>query len=71
NPCYLKRAQQLKPKLYDGSVIEKSDASVIHNSEETLMLAEESRSKMLQKQNEPIMSEKKVNIKPVDYAALN
>nr|GEX12091.1 hypothetical protein [Tanacetum cinerariifolium] len=71
NSCYLKRAQQLKPKLYDGSVIEKSDAIVIHDSEETLMLAEESRSKMLQKQNEPIMCEKKVITKPVDYAALN
>nr|GEV16039.1 retrotransposon protein, putative, unclassified [Tanacetum cinerariifolium] len=42
NPCYLKRAQQLKPKLYDGSVIEKSDAIVIHDSEETLLLAEDS-----------------------------
>nr|GEW56316.1 putative polyprotein [Tanacetum cinerariifolium] len=42
NPCYLKRAQQLKPKLYDGSVIEKFDAIVIHDSEETLLLAEES-----------------------------
>nr|GFA46310.1 hypothetical protein [Tanacetum cinerariifolium] len=52
-------------------VIEKSDAIVIHDSKETLMLAEESRSKMIQKQNEPIMSEKKVNIKPVDYVALN
>nr|GEX86416.1 hypothetical protein [Tanacetum cinerariifolium] len=51
--------KQLKPKLYDGSVIEKSDAIVIHDSEETLMLVEESRSKMIQKQNEPIMSEKK------------
>nr|GEZ14968.1 hypothetical protein [Tanacetum cinerariifolium] len=39
--------------------------------EETLMLVEESRSKMIQKQNEPIMFEKKVNTKPVDYAALN
>nr|GFA28502.1 integrase, catalytic region, zinc finger, CCHC-type, peptidase aspartic, catalytic [Tanacetum cinerariifolium] len=38
---------------------------------ETLMLAEESRSKIIQKQNELIMSEKKVNTKPVDYAALN
>nr|GFA41866.1 hypothetical protein [Tanacetum cinerariifolium] len=37
---------------------------------ETLMLAEESRSKMIQKQNEPIMSVNKVNTKPVDYAAL-
>nr|GEZ50652.1 hypothetical protein [Tanacetum cinerariifolium] len=45
NPRYLKRAQQLKPKLYDGSVIEKSDAIVMHDSKETLLLAEESRSK--------------------------
>nr|GEW24432.1 hypothetical protein [Tanacetum cinerariifolium] len=37
-----KQAQQLKPKLYDGSVIEKSDAIVIPNTEETLMLTEES-----------------------------
>nr|GEU86160.1 putative ribonuclease H-like domain-containing protein [Tanacetum cinerariifolium] len=71
NPCYLKRAQQLKPKLYDGSIIQKNDAIVIHDSEETLMLEDESHSKMLQKQNEPIMSKKKVNTKPVDYAALN
>nr|GEV52832.1 hypothetical protein [Tanacetum cinerariifolium] len=32
--------------------------------QKTLMLADESRSKMLQKQNEPIMSKKKVNTKP-------
>nr|GEW15096.1 retrovirus-related Pol polyprotein from transposon TNT 1-94 [Tanacetum cinerariifolium] len=62
---------QLKPKLYDGSVIQKNDAIVIHDSEETLMLADKSRSKMLLKQNDPIMSEKKVITKPVDYAALN
>nr|GFC19276.1 hypothetical protein [Tanacetum cinerariifolium] len=42
NPCYLKKAQQLKPKLYDGRVIEKSNAAVIPDTEETLMLAEES-----------------------------
>nr|GEX01666.1 retrovirus-related Pol polyprotein from transposon TNT 1-94 [Tanacetum cinerariifolium] len=59
NLFWKSRAQQLKQKLYDGSVIEKSDAIVIHDSEETLMLADESRSKMIQKQNEPIMSEKK------------
>nr|GEW01743.1 hypothetical protein [Tanacetum cinerariifolium] len=71
NLLWKSRAQQLKPKLYDGSVIEKSDAIVIHDSEETSMLADESRSKILQKQNEQIMSEKKVNTKPVDYAAFN
>nr|GEU60836.1 hypothetical protein [Tanacetum cinerariifolium] len=42
NPCYLKMAQQLKPKLYDGCVIEKSEAIVVPDTEETLMLAEES-----------------------------
>nr|GEU33029.1 hypothetical protein [Tanacetum cinerariifolium] len=59
NPCYLKRAQQLEPKLYDGSVIQKSNTIVIHDSEETLMLEDESRSKMLQKQKDPMMCEKK------------
>nr|GEZ73327.1 ribonuclease H-like domain, reverse transcriptase, RNA-dependent DNA polymerase [Tanacetum cinerariifolium] len=71
NPCYLKRAQQLKPKLYDGSVIEKSNAILVHDSEETLLLAEESRSKMIEKQNDSKMAEKKVIMKPIDYAALN
>nr|GFC15086.1 hypothetical protein [Tanacetum cinerariifolium] len=47
NPCYLKKAQQLKPKLYDGCVIEKSEAIMVLDPEETLMLAEESRSKMI------------------------
>ncbi|GKC39424.1 hypothetical protein Tco_1051808, partial [Tanacetum coccineum] len=36
--------------------------------EETLMLAEESRSKMLLKQKDPMMLEKKANTTPVDYA---
>nr|GFB30630.1 hypothetical protein [Tanacetum cinerariifolium] len=47
NPCYLKKAQQLEPKLYDGSVIQKTHAIMIHDSDETLMLEDESRSKML------------------------
>ncbi|GKE46643.1 hypothetical protein Tco_1477901 [Tanacetum coccineum] len=71
NPFYLKKAQQLEPKLYDGNVIEKTNAIVIPNSEETLMLAEESRSKMILKQKDPIMLEKKVNTTPVDYTVLN
>nr|GEV58537.1 hypothetical protein [Tanacetum cinerariifolium] len=64
NPFYLKKAQQLEPKLYDGSVIEKTNAIVIRDSKETLMLAEESRSKMLLNQKDPMMSKKKVNTKP-------
>nr|GEV91171.1 hypothetical protein [Tanacetum cinerariifolium] len=69
NPCYLKKAQQLEPKQYNGSVIQKTNAIVNCDSEETLMLDDESRSKMLQKQKDQTMSEKKVNTKPVDYAA--
>ncbi|GJU69617.1 hypothetical protein Tco_1255876 [Tanacetum coccineum] len=68
NPFYLKKAQQLEPKLYDGNVIKNTSAIVIPDSEETLMLAEESRSKMLLKQKDPMMLEKKVNTTPVDYA---
>ncbi|GJW42915.1 hypothetical protein Tco_0071714, partial [Tanacetum coccineum] len=41
NPFYLKKAQQLEPKLYVGDIIEKTNAIVIPDSEETLMLAEE------------------------------
>ncbi|GJZ97575.1 hypothetical protein Tco_0670028 [Tanacetum coccineum] len=68
NPFYLKKAQQLEPKLYDGNVIKNTSAIVIPDSEETLLLAEESRSKMLLKQKDPMMLEKKVNTTPVDYA---
>nr|GEV01371.1 hypothetical protein [Tanacetum cinerariifolium] len=50
NLFYLKNAQQFKPKLYDGSVIQKTNAIVIRYSEETLMLEKERRSKMLHKQ---------------------
>ncbi|GJX77900.1 hypothetical protein Tco_0324711 [Tanacetum coccineum] len=50
NPFYLKKAQQIRPMLYDGSVIAKETNVIsIADSEETLMLEEESRSKMLLK----------------------
>ncbi|GJV18006.1 retrovirus-related pol polyprotein from transposon TNT 1-94, partial [Tanacetum coccineum] len=72
NPFYLKKAQQIRPMLYDGSVIAKETNVIsIADSEETLMLEEESRSKMLLKQSDPMVLEKKVNIKPINYAELN
>ncbi|GJZ71109.1 hypothetical protein Tco_0634960 [Tanacetum coccineum] len=43
NHFYLKKAQQLEPKLYDGNVIKNTGAIVIPNSEKTLMLAEASQ----------------------------
>nr|GEW40014.1 retrovirus-related Pol polyprotein from transposon TNT 1-94 [Tanacetum cinerariifolium] len=54
--------KQLEPKLYDGSVIQKTDAIVIRDSEETLMLEDESRSKMLQKQQDPMMNSEEPNL---------
>ncbi|GKC37397.1 hypothetical protein Tco_1049781 [Tanacetum coccineum] len=62
---------QLEPKLYDGNVIKNTSAIVIPDSEETLMLAEESPSKMILKQQDPMVLENKVNTTPVDYAVLN
>nr|GEW22658.1 hypothetical protein [Tanacetum cinerariifolium] len=64
------KAQQLKLKLYDGNVIKNTCAIVIPDSKETLMLAEESRSKMLLKQQDPMVL-KKINTTTVDYAVLN
>ncbi|GJY82966.1 hypothetical protein Tco_0496342 [Tanacetum coccineum] len=68
NPFYLKKAQQLEPKLYDGNVIKNTSAIVIPDSKETLIFAEESRLKVLLKQQDPMVLEKKVNTTPVDYA---
>ncbi|GJS70881.1 retrovirus-related pol polyprotein from transposon TNT 1-94 [Tanacetum coccineum] len=63
--------EQLEPKLYDGNVIKNTSAIAIPDSEETLMLAEEIRSKMILKQQDHMVLEKKVIITPVYYAVLN
>ncbi|GJT62583.1 retrovirus-related pol polyprotein from transposon TNT 1-94 [Tanacetum coccineum] len=73
NPFYLQKAQQSKPKLYVGDIIVQTNPIVIPDSEETLALAEESRSKMLLKHKDNMMleKEKQVDTTPIDYAALN
>ncbi|GJV82154.1 retrovirus-related pol polyprotein from transposon TNT 1-94 [Tanacetum coccineum] len=56
NLFYLKKAQQIRPMLYDDNVIAKETNVIsIADSEETLMLEEESRSKMLLKQRKYIV----------------
>ncbi|GJS26542.1 hypothetical protein Tco_0487162 [Tanacetum coccineum] len=70
-PFYLKKVRESKPKLYDGNVILKMDAIVILDSDETLMLCEESRSKMLLKEQDPMVVKNKVNTKPINYVVLN
>ncbi|GJS89566.1 hypothetical protein Tco_0772202 [Tanacetum coccineum] len=66
-PFYLKKVRESKPKLYDGNVILKMDTIVIPDSDETLMLCEESRSKMLLKEQDPMVVKNKVNTKPINY----
>ncbi|GJV94414.1 retrovirus-related pol polyprotein from transposon TNT 1-94 [Tanacetum coccineum] len=60
-----------REKYINGQLRQTHVALSITDSEETLELAEESRLKMQAKQNDPSLKEKKVNIGPVDYVALN
>nr|GEX96159.1 hypothetical protein [Tanacetum cinerariifolium] len=63
NYFYLKQAQKKQQSLYDGKVLlEKHDRPVVHDSEETLQLAQESREKMKQLNKE---------IKPANYTKIN
>nr|GEW35820.1 hypothetical protein [Tanacetum cinerariifolium] len=63
NPFYLKQAQKKQQSLYDGKVLlEKLDPPIVHDSEETLQLAQESRQKMKQLNKE---------IKPANYTKIN
>nr|GEW86432.1 hypothetical protein [Tanacetum cinerariifolium] len=63
NPFYLKQAQLKQQSLYSGKVLlEKHDPPVVHDSEETLQLAQESRLKMKQ------LNKK---IKPANYTKIN
>nr|GFA29709.1 hypothetical protein [Tanacetum cinerariifolium] len=56
NPFYLKKAQRIKSTLYDGNVISSQQAvSHVIDDEETLILEEASQSRMLAKQNDPMM----------------
>ncbi|GKC66733.1 hypothetical protein Tco_1099331, partial [Tanacetum coccineum] len=69
---YIEGQLRQVPALYDGNTIVKTHFALsITDSKETLELAEESRLKMLAKQNDPSLKEKKVKIAPIDYVALN
>ncbi|GJX66601.1 retrovirus-related pol polyprotein from transposon TNT 1-94 [Tanacetum coccineum] len=63
NPFYLKQAQRKQQSLYNGKVLfEKHDPPAVHDLEETLQLAQESRLKMKQ------LNKK---IKPANYTKIN
>ncbi|GJW75876.1 retrovirus-related pol polyprotein from transposon TNT 1-94 [Tanacetum coccineum] len=72
NPFYLRKAQQIKPTLYDGIIISAKHVSMpMIDDEETLILEEESRSKMSKKEKDPEAIKQNISHKPIDYEKLN
>ncbi|GJR49848.1 retrovirus-related pol polyprotein from transposon TNT 1-94 [Tanacetum coccineum] len=72
NPFYLRKAQRIKPTLYDGIVMsDKHVAMPVIDDEETLILEEKSRSKMSEKAKDPEIIDKNISHKPIDYEKLN
>ncbi|GJV38308.1 hypothetical protein Tco_1410785 [Tanacetum coccineum] len=72
NPFYLKKAQRIKSTLYDGIVIfAKHVAMHVIDDEETLILEEDSRSKMFEKEKDPEAIKQNIYHNPIDYEKLN
>ncbi|GJR14039.1 retrovirus-related pol polyprotein from transposon TNT 1-94 [Tanacetum coccineum] len=72
NLFHLKKAQRIKPTLYDGIVMsDKHFVMPVINEEETLILEEKSRSKMSEKAKDPEIIDKNISHKPIDYENLN
>nr|GEU89159.1 hypothetical protein [Tanacetum cinerariifolium] len=72
-PLYLTRAQQVQPALYNGNEIVKTNhvSAIMHNSGETLEIAEITRNKTNDKMKDPECVKKKVKIAPHDYSKEN
>nr|GEZ16998.1 hypothetical protein [Tanacetum cinerariifolium] len=72
NPFYLSQARWKVPALYDGNTIVKTRVALsVIDTEETIEFAEESRLKTRAKQDDPSLIKHKVNLKPIEYVALN
>ncbi|GKD38280.1 hypothetical protein Tco_1258487 [Tanacetum coccineum] len=73
NPLCLTRAKQVQPALYNGHEIIKTNhvLAIVHNSEDTLKIAEITRKKMNDKMKDPKCVKKKVKITPHDYSKEN
>ncbi|GJT70911.1 retrovirus-related pol polyprotein from transposon TNT 1-94 [Tanacetum coccineum] len=72
NTFYLKKAHRIKPTLYDGVVMSNTHvAMLVIDDEETLILEEESQSKMFEKAKDPEVIAKKIPHKPINYEKLN
>nr|GEU94825.1 retrovirus-related Pol polyprotein from transposon TNT 1-94 [Tanacetum cinerariifolium] len=73
NRLCLTRAKQVQPSLYNGHEIikDKHAPAIVHNTEDTLEIAEITRKKMNAKMNDPECMTRKVKIAPHDYSKEN
>nr|GEY69154.1 retrovirus-related Pol polyprotein from transposon TNT 1-94 [Tanacetum cinerariifolium] len=69
NPFYLKQAQKKQQSLYDGKVLlEKHDPPVVHDSEETLQLAQEIPNEEFSDDTIPSVARKFLNEEAAKFA---
>ncbi|GKE37934.1 hypothetical protein Tco_1461339 [Tanacetum coccineum] len=73
NPLCLTRAKQVQPALYNGYEIIKNNhiPAIVHDTEDTLEIAEITRRKMNDKMKDPKCVTNKVKIAPPDYSKEN
>nr|GEZ68086.1 hypothetical protein [Tanacetum cinerariifolium] len=73
SPLCLARTKQVQPALYNCHEIIKTDhvSAIVHNSEDTLEIAEIPRKKMNEKIRTPLWTHHKINIRPLDYSKEN
>nr|GEU71969.1 hypothetical protein [Tanacetum cinerariifolium] len=69
----LARAKQVQPALYNGLEIIKSQhvPAIVHNSEDTIVIAEITSKKIIKKIKTPLWTHNKINIRPPDYSKEN
>ncbi|GJY58020.1 retrovirus-related pol polyprotein from transposon TNT 1-94 [Tanacetum coccineum] len=73
DPLCLTRTKQVQPALYNGYEINKNNhvPTLMHNTEDTLEIAEITRRKMNEKMKDPECVTHKVKIAPLDYSKEN
>ncbi|GJV04246.1 retrovirus-related pol polyprotein from transposon TNT 1-94 [Tanacetum coccineum] len=73
NPLCLTRAKQVQSALYNGTeiIMTNHKPAVVHDSEETLEIAELTRKRMYEKMKSPLCIQNKVKFAPPDYSKEN
>ncbi|GJR92233.1 hypothetical protein Tco_0264407 [Tanacetum coccineum] len=73
NPFYLSKAKEVQPALHNGYEIVKTNhaRALVHDSEDTLEIAEPTRKQMIEKMKDPECVKEKVKIAPHDYSKEN